>query len=79
MSFVAQMVLNFFACFYLYGNTEDVDMTGFTYWLLALMHTTFSLHEESHFREFFYQQRIIHTLKESFEGTLEALPEPLLV
>ena len=27
----------------------------------------------------FYKEHTIHALKESFEGTLEALPEPLLV
>ena len=30
-------------------------------------------------REAFCKERTIHTLKESFEGTLTTLPEPVLV
>ena len=47
--------------------------------MLCVIHAWFSLKEECLFREVFYKERTIHTLKESFEGTLEALPEPLIV
>ena len=47
--------------------------------VLVVFHLMFSLREEVHYREAFYKELTITTLKDSFEGTLEALPEPLLV
>ena len=76
---VCQLIFNLSACIYRYGFTEEVQMTAFTYFMLTYMHSLFSIKEERHFREIFYKERTIYTLKESFEGTLEALPEPLLV
>ena len=79
LSFALQLLLNNGACFYFYGNTENFQRTAPAFFVLIVMHTTFSLREEVHLREAFYRELTVNTLKESFEGTLEALPEPLVV
>ena len=79
LSLTGQLSLNFAACYYTYGNTEEMLKTAFVYSMLVLMHASVSLQEEGHFREMFYKEITIRDLKESFEGTLEALPEPLIV
>ena len=79
LSLTGQLSLNFAACYYYYGNTEEILKTAFVYCMLVLMHASVSLQEEGHFREIFYKEITIRDLKESFEGTLEALPEPLIV
>ena len=70
---------NLSMCYVTYGVTLNVQKTSFVYFVLLVMHTTFSMREEIHYREAFCKDQNITTLKESFEGTIEALPEPLLV
>ena len=79
VSFALQLTVNSGVCIYFYGNTENIQRTIFVYVFLIVLHATFSLREEVHLRQAFYREFTVYTLKESFEGTLEALPEPLVV
>ena len=74
LSLVLQLGTNIIACFFAYGYTENVQRTALVYIGLSVLHVTLSLLEELHYRDSFYQELTIRTLKESFEGTLEALP-----
>ena len=78
-SLTLALSFNLSMCYMTYGITLNVQKTAFVYFVLIVMHATFSMREEVHYREAFYTDRCITTLKESFEGTIEALPAPLLV
>ena len=71
--------MNATALFCTYGNTENFQRTAFMYFTLGVMHVTFSLREEIQHREAYLSEFTVHALKESFSGSLEALPAPILV